>query len=136
MDILEDKIEIAKKIPENKNVKFIDYSLFDERVDDYKVDCIVFLEVIEHIDNPGEFLQRFKKILNKGGLIVISTPNVINTVYFYNYLFSSFDKWYKNIIDTPLGSGTSHDHVAGYTFDTLIRLFYSNGYKMIDPEFK
>ena len=40
-----------------------------------KVDCIVSFEVLEHIIDPIKFLTKSYELLNKGGILVISTPN-------------------------------------------------------------
>jgi SAM-dependent methyltransferase len=40
-----------------------------------KFDFIVFFEVLEHLENPGEFLLSLKKILSPKGRIVFSMPN-------------------------------------------------------------
>jgi SAM-dependent methyltransferase len=42
------------------------------------VDCILFLEVIEHLHvNPVKVLGRLRSALRKGGLLVVSTPNMM-----------------------------------------------------------
>jgi len=43
--------------------------------DDAKYDLIIFMDVIEHIDNFMSFLFSIKKYLNKGGLIFFQFPN-------------------------------------------------------------
>jgi 2-polyprenyl-3-methyl-5-hydroxy-6-metoxy-1,4-benzoquinol methylase len=40
-------------------------------------DAIVFLQTIEHVEDPGELLEHFKRILAPGGVAYISTPNVL-----------------------------------------------------------
>jgi SAM-dependent methyltransferase len=40
-------------------------------------DAIVFLQTIEHVPDPGELLEHFKRILEPGGVAYISTPNVL-----------------------------------------------------------
>jgi 2-polyprenyl-3-methyl-5-hydroxy-6-metoxy-1,4-benzoquinol methylase len=46
--------------------------LFDE-----PCDAVVFLQTIEHVANPGEVLEHFKGMVGPGGMVVISTPNVL-----------------------------------------------------------
>lgn len=42
-----------------------------------KVDCIFFLEVLEHLhENPVNVLARLRSLLRPGGLLVFSTPNL------------------------------------------------------------
>jgi SAM-dependent methyltransferase len=40
-----------------------------------KVDLIVSTQVIEHVENPLEFLIDIKNLLKPGGVVVVSTPN-------------------------------------------------------------
>ena len=40
-----------------------------------KFDLIIATEVIEHIDNPSEFLNTCKELLMSGGKILLTTPN-------------------------------------------------------------
>lgn len=42
------------------------------------VDCVFFLEVLEHLHaNPVEVLGRLRSVLRKGGLLMLSTPNLM-----------------------------------------------------------
>ena len=38
-------------------------------------DIVILTEVIEHIDQPVEFIESIKKLLRTGGLVIITTPN-------------------------------------------------------------
>lgn len=40
-------------------------------------DAVVFLQTIEHVQNPGEILEHFKSMLDPGGVAYISTPNLL-----------------------------------------------------------
>ena len=41
------------------------------------VDAVVFLQTIEHVDDPAAILEHFKRILKPGGAAYITTPNVL-----------------------------------------------------------
>ncbi len=41
-----------------------------------KYNCILFLDSIEHFENPLQIINRAKKILEKDGMIIIQTPNI------------------------------------------------------------
>jgi len=40
-------------------------------------DAVVFLQTIEHVQNPGEILEHFKSMLDPGGVAYVSTPNLL-----------------------------------------------------------
>ena len=43
-----------------------------------KVDCVFFLEVLEHLHmNPVEVLRGVRSVLRPGGLLILSTPNMM-----------------------------------------------------------
>jgi 2-polyprenyl-3-methyl-5-hydroxy-6-metoxy-1,4-benzoquinol methylase len=44
---------------------------------DEPCDAIVFLQTIEHVTNPGEILDRFRTLVGTGGVVFVSTPNVL-----------------------------------------------------------
>jgi len=40
-------------------------------------DAVVFLQTIEHVQDPGAVLEHFKGLLRPGGALYVSTPNVL-----------------------------------------------------------
>lgn len=42
-----------------------------------RFDAIVALELIEHLENPREFLRQCRLLLRPGGVLVLSTPNIV-----------------------------------------------------------
>jgi SAM-dependent methyltransferase len=42
-----------------------------------RFDAIVALEVIEHLENPREFLRQCRLLLRPGGVLLLSTPNIV-----------------------------------------------------------
>lgn len=65
-------IDIAKKYFGEENFYCINIKDFHPQD---KFDLITFFEVLEHIDNPSEFLEQVKSLLKPGGYIGLSTPN-------------------------------------------------------------
>ena len=41
------------------------------------VDCVVFLQTIEHVPDPGAVLDRVREQIGPGGVAYVSTPNVL-----------------------------------------------------------
>ena len=40
-------------------------------------DAVVFLQTIEHVQDPGTVLARFRELVGRGGRVFVSTPNVL-----------------------------------------------------------
>jgi 2-polyprenyl-3-methyl-5-hydroxy-6-metoxy-1,4-benzoquinol methylase len=44
---------------------------------DGDVDCVVFLQTIEHVQDPDAVLDRLRALAGRGGVAYVSTPNVL-----------------------------------------------------------
>ncbi|HEU4656987.1 MAG TPA: methyltransferase domain-containing protein [Capillimicrobium sp.] len=42
-----------------------------------RCDAVVFLQTIEHVQNPGEILEHCKRLVGPGGVVYVTTPNVL-----------------------------------------------------------
>lgn len=94
-----------------------EHSHFDTRFD------IIFCgDVIEHLPNPGTFLEACKGMLSPRGKIILTTPNCFN-------LFNLFEKLSK------VEPTVNHDHVAYYNSKTLNRLLEKVGYESVDVSY-
>ncbi len=78
-------------------------------------DILTSFEVLEHINNPVEEIQNFEKLLRKGGLVYLTTPN-------FNSLLRYRLKENYSVITYP-------EHLAYFTPKTLKNLFLDNGFK-------
>ena len=78
-------------------------------------DIITSFEEIEHINNPIQELNSFHKLLRKGGLVYVTTPN-------FNSLLRYRLKSDYNVICYP-------EHLSYYTPKTLKKVFTCVGFK-------
>ncbi len=46
--------------------------------EDGTFDCVILMEVIEHVYNPGFVIAEISRVLKKGGRLILSTPNILN----------------------------------------------------------
>jgi len=117
IDILEEDVQRARKLGYN----FIYGNA--ERLDSYvdkKFDVCVAGELIEHLANPGLFLQSARNLLKEDGILIITTPNVFtlgNILRILKYMFRNEPKVNK-------------EHKAWYCFVTIRQLLESAGFKV------
>ena len=105
----------AIKICEAKGINMQKGVLSPEDFDPNSFDVITSFEVLEHINNPQEEINNFHKILRKGGLVYLTTPN-------FNSLLRYRLKSAYNVITYP-------EHLSYYTKRTIHRLFKNKGFK-------
>lgn len=79
VDIDDESIMIAKKDYPSYNFCVIREIESIEK----KFDTVVALAVVEHIKNPVDYLKKFKKLLNPGGRIILTTPHP-STAWIYS----------------------------------------------------
>lgn len=83
-----------------------------------KFDTIIAGELIEHLANPGMFLQRAIEHLEPGGRVVISTPYVFSLLYFF-YALTKYPKTCQN-----------EEHTVWFCLQTMKSLTERIGYKI------
>lgn len=92
-----------------------------------KFDVIFFNDVLEHLIDPTEALQHCKKLLNEGGHIIASIPNM---------------RWYPVILGLlrykdfkyELSGVMDKTHLRFFTAKSMRRLFEDAGYIIVKME--
>lgn len=82
-------------------------------------DVIIAGEVIEHLNNPGLFLNGIKRFLKPNGKLVITTVNAYCAMRFFQYGLRG-----KGGTNEPVHP----DHVAYYSYSTLRLLVKRHGF--------
>ena len=77
---------------------------------DEQFDFIILTSLIEHIGNPQLLLNEIHRVLKKGGLIIITTPN-------FKYSYSSF-------YDDPT-------HIKPYTKKSIEKILHLNNFEVV-----
>jgi len=84
-----------------------------------KFDLVVFTEVIEHLHDDKLALEKIFTMLNKGGIVIITTPSLNAPLYRLGY---------ANNFDKKVG------HLRRYTVKSLSLLCKEAGLKIIETE--
>jgi 2-polyprenyl-3-methyl-5-hydroxy-6-metoxy-1,4-benzoquinol methylase len=78
-------------------------------------DLILLLDVLEHLPDPAESLQRLTKLLNPGGRVIVSVPNIAHlSVSIPLLLRRRFDYQPSGILDRT--------HLKFFVEDTAVKL--------------
>lgn len=78
-------------------------------------DVIIAGELIEHVDNPGQFVANMRRHLTHDGTLVLTTPNPFYALHFLEFTFSSpYKRW-------------NPQHVAWFCFFTVENLLRRRG---------
>lgn len=86
IDISESSLALAKGIIDKPNIKYKKQSLFDIE-DNVSVDFFTMGEMLEHLENPKDALQKLRLLIRNGGKGFISTPinsPMIDHIYLFN----------------------------------------------------
>ncbi len=81
-------------------------------------DTIVAGELIEHLSNPGAFLQRARRHLGEKGRVVLTTPNPFSIAYVL-YAVLKYPRTCFNL-----------EHTCWFCPQTMIELTRRNGFKI------
>ena len=115
------------KTTSSKNIEFVSCDLNKElpNLDYLKFDYILFLDVIEHLENPEDFLKRlYEKISENEKIeIIISTPNISFFIIRFMLLFGFFNYGKRGILDKT--------HTRLFTFQSFKKLIEDSNYKII-----
>lgn len=123
VDYVMGDIEIAKSKHNKPNLSFIYGDAFDYLKDcKEEFDVIILSHIIEHIDNPKDFIE---KCIPHTKRIFIEVPD--------------YDKTYLNHYRTLLNNKLQYadaDHVWEFDREELVELIKSTGLNIIDSEFR
>jgi 2-polyprenyl-3-methyl-5-hydroxy-6-metoxy-1,4-benzoquinol methylase len=102
----------------------------DEKLpyDDATFDAVVCIDGIEHIERPFDFIRECQRIIRKGGVLIISTPNLSALRSRWRYLLTGFHQGEKSPLDechyTPL------HHLTLVSFPELRYRLHANGFRV------
>lgn len=94
-----------------------------------KFDVIIMGFILEHVDDPGLLLERYKKFLKPAGAIYIAVPNAKSLNRRLGLELGVIDDIYSlNANDLALG------HKRQFCRDTLRKLLVDHGYRVVHEE--
>jgi SAM-dependent methyltransferase len=95
-----------------------DISEITKKLANQKFDTIICAELLEHLENPYQFLRELHTLLKKEGALIISTPNPLGFPILFFELFQNKKRFYSN------------DHTYYFLPRWVERLLDLTGYKL------
>jgi 2-polyprenyl-3-methyl-5-hydroxy-6-metoxy-1,4-benzoquinol methylase len=86
-------------------------------------DCVLLLDVIEHLVSPEQVLLQVHEKISKDGHLVICVPNIGHWTIIQGLLEGKWDYEDQGILDRT--------HLRFFTYDSLVRLITNSGFKII-----
>ena len=109
--------QAATDLCEKRGIKMYKGHLTKNIFDNIKFDVISSFEVIEHINNPNDFMSLINHKLQENGLVYCTTPN-------FNSLLRNFEKDKFMMIAYP-------EHISFYTKHSIKYLGMKNNFKSL-----
>jgi ubiquinone/menaquinone biosynthesis C-methylase UbiE len=61
---------------------------------DGSFDAVISIEGIEHVENPAFLFREFFRVIKKGGILILSTPNILNIRSRIKFLMTGALFWF------------------------------------------
>ena len=122
VDASPDGLEIARSA--YPNIQFELCSIYDDALAEIvaePVDCIISLEVVEHLYYPRKLFEKSFALLKSGGQLIVSTPY---HGYLKNLSISILNGW-----DNHFGVDIDGGHIKFFSKNTLYKMAFSAGFE-------
>lgn len=119
------------KIPEQK-VDIVNLSLCKLPYDDNSFDAVTITEVIEHLENYRCILREINRILKPRGLIVVSTPNILNLKSRFRFLLNGFYNLFGPLPANTTEIHSANGHITPISLYYLTHSLLESGFKKIE----
>ena len=120
LDITPDAIAIARDYLDEAHCAKVEDFL--DQCPDRRYDIIIFGDVLEHVTNAEEVLQRAALALKPNGRVIASIPNIAHVAIRAMLLAGRWDYSELGLLD--------RDHLRFFTKESIYALFDSSGYEI------
>lgn len=123
VDIRQESLDYAQLRYEHGQIRFLQGNALELDINE-KFDLIFANQIIEHLVYPGILVEGLKRLLNKGGRLVVSTPN---WEYFKNSLPSFSELGNPKELEDRQFTADGDGHFFAYKATELVDIFESAG---------
>ena len=95
-------------------------------------DYVVCIEAVEHVENPWHMVREANRVLSGGGVLFLTTPNVLSIKSRLSYLFYGYPNYFHYMIEQDEASRTelAIDHINPISFLELRHILGRNGFRV------
>jgi hypothetical protein len=112
---------VAGRAAERLDAVFVlDVQREDPPIEPGSLDCILYGDILEHLVDPEGVLARHRVLLDDGGIILCSVPNVQHHSILTALLRSDFQYTSQGLLDST--------HLRFFTYSTFIKLLLDAGF--------
>jgi len=120
------KAKLAAKIARKVYVGSVeDPELIDQLSGTY--DVLLFLDVLEHLNDPLSVLKKIRHLLVDDGCLIASVPNIANWRMRLSLLMGRFEYQEAGLLDKS--------HLRFFTLKSLKEMFNEAGYRIVNLDF-
>ncbi|MCP4375101.1 MAG: methyltransferase domain-containing protein [bacterium] len=116
------------KLPEVELMNVDLNTAFTGKFSGVEIDAIAAIEVIEHLENPREFLRQCRQLVKTDGFMFVTTPNVTSAASRAMFLRSGRTVFFDQ-------SGSLDYHITLLPWWILDRHARSSGWEVVDTTF-
>jgi 2-polyprenyl-3-methyl-5-hydroxy-6-metoxy-1,4-benzoquinol methylase len=88
-------------------------------------DAVNLIEVIEHIEHQPQLIREIARVLKDEGVVVISTPNVLNVFSRLRFLFTGFLRGRVRPLHYKFGPGRAHNIHLIHFYELYYLVFHA-----------
>jgi 2-polyprenyl-3-methyl-5-hydroxy-6-metoxy-1,4-benzoquinol methylase len=126
------EINTYRNVWQNEQIQVFNKNIFDPKLPQSigTFDVIISEATIEHLKDPKKFLQQCHSLLNPGGYLLLTTPNLTTLIKRIRFLFGKSSHW---PIESFFNDGDQFTgHWREYTISELCYMCEATGFKVLN----
>ena len=97
-----------------------------EKFNGIKFDGIIFADVLEHLYNPEQVLERTQDFLKDNGYVIFSVPNIAHNDILMNLYNNTFQYTPTGLLDVS--------HIRFFAYNSLVPFCEKAGFKIVEED--
>jgi SAM-dependent methyltransferase len=115
-----------------QHVEIVDLNWQRLPYDDETFECITLTEVIEHVEHHRELLREVFRVSKQGGLLVVTTPNILNLKSRLRFLGFGFWVLFGPLRVRDIRKYSAAGHINPISYFYLAHALLEAGFKKLD----